>query len=321
METLEELFDDDLPTLKPVESPFISGTDIQWAWDSTSLGDFKRCARLYYYTMIEGWVPRDESVHLRFGILYHTALQNYDIAKLKGATHEDATVFCLRELLIESFDFVSDHKSKTREGLIRTVIWYLEKFRDDNAKTIARPDGTPAVEVSFRFPLPWGPKPDVQYFLCGHLDRVVKYGRDTYVMDRKTTTFAPNSYYFQRYEPDNQMSLYSFAGQIILNTPVKGVIVDAAQIKENATEFGRGFTLRTKGQIKEWIDSLNYWFELQARYAALGVWPMNDTSCDKYGGCKFREICNKDPSVRDKFLHANFTQLPKEDRWNPLRSR
>jgi hypothetical protein len=36
-----------------------------------------------------------------------------------------------------------------------------------------------------------------------------------------------------------------------------------------------------------------------------------------YGGCPYREICNKDESVRDRFLESNF----KERDWNPLEVR
>ena len=64
--------------LKP-ESPFIPGTYIQFAWDATSLEPLKRCPRLYQYTMIDGWRPRDENVHLRFGAEFHTALHNYEL--------------------------------------------------------------------------------------------------------------------------------------------------------------------------------------------------------------------------------------------------
>ena len=71
-------------------SPFLPGTKIQYAYDSTSLGMLKTCPRLYQYTMIDGWASKDESVHLTFGIHYHSALQNYDIAKAAGAGHDDA---------------------------------------------------------------------------------------------------------------------------------------------------------------------------------------------------------------------------------------
>ena len=71
-------------------SPFLPGTNIQYAYDSTSLGLLKTCPRLYQYTMIDGYVAKGESIHLRFGIEYHQALQDYDIARAEGIDHEDA---------------------------------------------------------------------------------------------------------------------------------------------------------------------------------------------------------------------------------------
>src|SRR4029077_16909070 len=71
-------------------SPFIQGTNIQYAWDSTSIGYLKTCPRLYQYIMIEGWTGRGESIHLRFGIEYHKALEEYDRSRANGTTHEDA---------------------------------------------------------------------------------------------------------------------------------------------------------------------------------------------------------------------------------------
>ena len=52
-----------------VRSPFLPGTQIMYAWDSTALGLLKTCPRLYQYTIIEGWGSRDESIHLH-GVVY-----------------------------------------------------------------------------------------------------------------------------------------------------------------------------------------------------------------------------------------------------------
>ena len=48
---------------------------------------------------------------------------------------------------------------------------------------------------------------------------------------------------------------------------------------------------------------------------------MNDTACDKFGGCKFRSICSKSPQVREQFLRSDFVKLEEKDQWNPLKSR
>src|SRR5216684_4308998 len=93
-------------------SPFLPGTQIQYAWDSTSLNYLKTCPRLYYYQMIEGWVPKDESVHLRFGQEYHTAIENYDKALAQGMSFDDAVDVAVHQLLINIHDWETDDSTK-----------------------------------------------------------------------------------------------------------------------------------------------------------------------------------------------------------------
>ncbi len=319
-------------------SPFLPGTDIMFAWDSTSLGMFKTCPQLYKYVIIDGWTSHDESPHLTFGIEYHRALQEYDVARFDGKGHDDAVRVSLRALLTRTSNWKSDHKLKNRDYLVRTVLWYLEQFKNDPAKTFKLDNGKPAVEVSFKFELGWGPtkrydeiqqdgsKETVEYqpqpyLLSGHLDRIVEYDSSLFVMDRKTTTSTPGDYYFNQFSPNNQMSLYSYAAQIVVHSPVKGVIIDCAQVAVGFSRFVRGMTYRTTEQLEEWMEDLKSWLALAEQYAVADKWPKNDTSCDKFGGCRFRDICSKSPRVREKFLNTNFTKAKPEDRWNPLKAR
>jgi hypothetical protein len=313
-------------------SPFLAGTNIQLAWDSTSIGYLKTCPRLYQYIMIEGWTSKEESVHLRFGQEYHEALEDYDLSRAAGISHNDAVHDVIRGLMTRTADFDPDHGKKTRESLIRTAIWYLDEFSDDKAETLILSDGKPAVELSFRFELDWGPASGLElniegqtashpYILCGHLDRVVRFSDELFVIDRKTSSMPLTSYYWVQFEPSNQMTLYSLAGKVILDSPVRGVIIDAAQIKEGETIFGRSITYRTQDQLEEWLADLRFWLTLAEQYAIEDHWPMNDTACSMYGGCRFRDICSKSPSVRERFLEGNFIKQSEEERWNPLRTR
>ena len=318
-------------------SPFLPGTNIQYALDSTSIGMFKTCPRLYYYTMIEGWQPKGESVHLTFGILYHEALHNYDILRLDGRGHEEAVFEVVKWLCdsAEEYPDVSESKpsirSKSFESLLRTVVWYLDKYprESDPAETVVLENGKPACELSFRFELDWGPnwdgndgfKSNQPYLLCGHLDRVVTFQENLFVMERKTTGSAPSAYYFAQYSPNNQMSLYSIAAQIVIGSPVRGVIIDAAEVKKDYSDYARGFTFRTPDQNQEWLDDLRVWTSAMEACATSNSWPQNDTACDKFGGCRFREVCSKSPQVRQNFLKSEFTQAAEQDRWNPLKPR
>lgn len=331
-------------------SPFLPGTKIQYAWDSTCLGMIKTCPRLYQYTIIDGWASKDESVHLTFGIHYHTALQNYDIAKANGASHDDAMRDAITRAMhdIEGWEVDRDTKAgkyKNPETLISLVVGYLDHYEDDPAETYIKSDGTAAVELSFRFELDWGPEAGVietnpppipnpnmevyesiphaqPYLLSGHLDRVINFNDNLFVLDHKTTTTTLSDYYFNQYEPSNQMTLYSLAGATVLDAPIKGVCISGAQIMlSDPHRFVRRFTYRTPDQLDEWLMDLRFHLANAEHYATVEYWPMNDTACDKFGGCKFRGVCSKSPQVREMFLKTDFVKLTPEQRWNPLSPR
>lgn len=335
-------------------SPFLPGTNIRFAWDSTTLGAFKTCPRLYQYQYVDFWGSGEESIHLRFGQEYHQALQDYAMERAAGIGHDDAVHDVIRALLERTWNpAINDSpagpwtvneetkagKYKNRRTLVRAVCDYLDHFRDDAAQTHILDNGKPAVELSFRFELDWGPNqrvrfendpflgqvikhtPPQPYLLCGHLDRVVDFQGSLFVMDHKTTTTTPGSYYFDQFQPNNQMTLYTLASLIVIDSPVKGVIISAAQLMVDSTRFVRGFTYRTPDQLEEWTADLHRWLDLAESYATAGYWPQNDTACDKFGGCRFRDICSKSPQVREQFLKSKFTKLEEKDRWNPLIAR
>jgi len=301
-----------------IPSIFLPGTNIQYAWDATSIEYLKRCPRLYQYKMREGYVSNEENVHLRFGAEVHTAFHQYQLLVADGIEHDEAVFHTIRELLYRVEDWNPDHKYKNRFFLIRSVIRYLDKYVDDNAKTVIQSNNKPAVELSFTFELDYGPTPDQPYVICGYLDRVVDFQGEIFVMDHKTTTTTPSAYYWNQFEPNTQMTLYTLAGKIIFQTNIKGVIIDSGQLLMDDTRFSRGITYRTQDQLEEWLVDLDIWLRHAKEYAENNYWPMNDTACDKYGGCKFREICSKSPGVRDRFLKGDFK---KEPIWNPLMPR
>lgn len=318
---------------------FTPETNLQFAWDATSLKLAEECPRKYYYQMIEGWrSAAATNVHLRFGSHYATALEHYYKHRALGMTSEEALEEVAREALLSTWDYeteptvegdegfpsgvniipgsgrpwISDRSDKTRENLIRTIVWYVDQFENEPIEVIHLADGKPAVELSFSLEV------DDGIVFCGHLDRLVNYAREPYVMDQKTTGTAISNYYFDGFNPDIQFSMYTFAGQAIFHTPVRGVIIDAAQIAVGFSRFERGFTFRSKSQITEWYDEMLALIERTRGYANENHFPMNRSSCGNYGGCAFRRVCSRDPGVRPNMLAADFV---KGERWDPLERR
>jgi hypothetical protein len=279
--------------------------------------------------MIRGLQPRHTSVHLLFGGLYATALEHFYKHRALGDDIDTALRKIIHEALIGSWDYTEDKKSigpkdfddpkKTRVNLIRTIVWYIEQFAEETEQglsTYILQNGVPAVELSFTLEI----ADHIVY--CGHLDRVSTMGGSNFVVDQKTTGGTVGPYYFKQFSPDNQMSGYSFAGRALLKTPIRGVIIDAAQIAVNFTRFERSITTRTQAQLDEWLENtlqtIDYMRGITARAEGeASGFPMNLASCGNYGGCPFRNICGVDPSIRENYIRAEFV----EHNWDPLEAR
>lgn len=305
---------------------------LQLAWDSTTLGQLKTCPRLYWYSNIagsspdlgaSGYAPRLESVHLTFGLVMHGARERYDHARAQGEGHESALRIALRYALEATWNrelgrpWLSDDKNKNRLTLIRTIVWYLDDFAEDSLRTVILASGKPAVEVSFRMELGAVAPTGEPYLLCGHFDRVATLNDTTYISDIKTTKSTVSPDFFEKFSPGNQFSLYCLAAKVVYALPVRGLIVDAAQVAVTFSRFQRGIVQRTEAQLEEWLSDALWWIAQAARFAAEGYWPMNDTSCDRFGGCPFRSVCSASPSVRAEWLRRDFVRRT----WNPLATR
>lgn len=287
---------------------------LQVVWDSTSLGTFKECPRKYYYTIICGYAI--DAVPLEFGIMVHSALEFYDKEIAKGTEHHEALIASVRNALEISgkrdengvfHPWDRGDTARNRVSLIRLLVWYAEQFKDDPAETVVFEDGTPAVELSFKIELPFASQDGEQYTLSGHLDRVVKFNDQYYVQDRKSTKTALSQSFFDKYSPDNQMTTYYVAGQMAYAFPVKAIMIDGIQVAVNFVRFQRGFASRHPSHAEEWINELPFWLRQAEEYAKAEYWPMNDKSCGNYGGCPFRNVCSKAPSMRDEWLKADFS--------------
>ncbi len=314
-------------------SPFFEGTTLQFAWDQTSLGLLMECPRKYQLTILDQWTSRGRSHHLTFGLHFANAMQEFNILRAKGTSYDDALDQVVAKILIDTTEWVEDpdregppvpifwdsgDTKKNRATLIRSIIWYFETYKDDPMKTLILANGEPAVELLFSFDAGIGsPFKDLDYLFTGHLDRVVDFDGTPFVMDQKTTGGALGSYYFSQFDMDNQMSQYTLAGRVCFNVPIKGVIIDAAQIMVGFTAFGRSITTRSQSQLDEWHSNAAGWLRLAERFAETGEYPMNLKSCNNYGGCAFKQICSASPEVRPQFLQTHFVKRE----WNPLEIR
>ena len=311
-------------------APLLSfdSSGIQHAWDATCVSAFEKCPRYYQLAYLEGWKPETVSHHLVFGGVYASALEQFHKLVSQGQSRDEATYAVVRLALIETWEHDRDEEGervpntgepwislddkKNRETLIRTIVWYLDEFTEDPITPIILDTGEAAAEFSFSLPL------DDDILYCGHMDLPVNYANQPYVMDQKTTAGNVGSYYFNQFCPDVQMGGYTWAGRQIFGIPVKGVIIDVAQIAVGFSRFTRGFVHYSEPLLAEWYTQTLATIHTAREATDAGEFRMNRASCGNYGGCEFRKVCSRAPQHRDGILRAEFKQ---GKRWDPLERR
>ena len=303
--------------------------NVQFAWDQTSIKLAEECFYKYKLIMLVGWRSRGGNAHLIFGGVYASALEHFHKYRAEAIDFDQALINVVREALIATWIYdrdkdgniiqdsgepwQSDHNTKTRENLIRTIVWYFEQFKDDPCQTVILSNGKPAVEHSFQLPV------DDGIIFTGHLDRLVTYGDNTLIQDQKTTVTTITPRYFLSYNPDSQIAgMYPFAGRAIFKLPIKGVMIDAAQIAVGFSRFERGFIFTDEPSLNEWYDDTMELIKRVQQATRDNHFPRNRSSCNKYAGCQFRNVCAHSPVVREQFLKADFEQ---GQRWDPLEAR
>jgi hypothetical protein len=295
-------------------TPFKEG--IQFAFDQTTLTLVETCHYKYKLRILDRWEPKHKSVHLLFGGWYASALERYYKFRAEGDESNRALIRTVHQALCDTWidgqPWISDHDTKTRENLIRSIVWYVDQFENEKIEIMRLVNGKPAVEYSFALPV------DNDIVFAGHIDRLVNYAGDPYIMDQKTTKYTIGPRFFDDFTPNTQVSMYTFAGQMIYKMPVKGVIIDAAQIAVGFTRCERGFAFRSEGQLHEWYDSTMRHIEEVQENTLRNHFPLRTTSCGLYGGCEFRAICSRSPEVREKFLEGDYQR---GEQWNPLKTR
>lgn len=325
-----------LETIETVKSETETGTEVaepnssfsllepqlQIAHDSTSIKTGMKCWRLYEYSIIHGYGGSGpDNDHLVFGTIFHAATELYDRLRARGAEHEESIKHAVRYAFVATWDFdigrpwVSEEPTKSRNTLVRTIILYLDKYKDSPLETLILSNGKPAVELSFRLDIEIPAPTGEHYLLCGHIDKAVIAGDKIKILDKKTTKYALDDNYFKQFSPDVQMDVYPFAGQIIFSTQIDGMIIDAAQILVNGSRFRREAISRSEGQLNEFFDEFLIYLKELERNISDNYWPMRKTSCG-FGRmqCLFRPVCSSDPSMRQEILDTFYR---KRKTWDP----
>lgn len=277
----------------------------QVVWDASSLETFITCPTKYKYGYIDNLRSlRGRNAASYWGTAFHDGIEAYDTALFYEVSRGDAVDFAVHTV-VERYGHTlqgADNTSRNLDTLIRAVVWYDAHYADDKYETIASPDGTPALEEKFTVPL-W----DGKHRLSGRIDALKSFENTLYVFDHKTTTTTIGEYYFKDFRPSFQFICYIWAVRQFVEQPVRGVIINACQTAAGFARFGRSIYQVNEAELLEFEKEMTTYMEMADDMADASYWPRNPSSCGKYGGCDFRNVCSQSPEFRPTWLAEDFT--------------
>jgi hypothetical protein len=295
---------------------------------------FRRCPREHFLAYAQRYRPVTDAETLRFGTLWHRALEIY----WRHPNKELRLEVALQGLRVDGLRSGSDpFQTATAEALL---LGYDARWKDEHFEVLA-------VEIEFSAPLinPETGHASKTFILGGKLDALARaQDRLVYIVEHKTSSedLGAGSTYWQRLRIDSQVSTY-YAGARALGFEVAGCIYDVvakpslrplkatqnpkytkdgrlyanqrefdetpeeyearllAHITENPDRYyHRGTVVRLEAEeVEAAFDSwqttrLIREAELAQRY------PRNADACPRYGRmCSFFEVCTGAASLDD----------------------
>ena len=264
------------------------------ALDSQILNTVSACARKVDLGFIKNWRPTEKAEALEKGDLMHRMLKHYYLQRKAGRTDMhaviDEAVNVGRAATIEM-----DLSDSTVDENIKQFRAYAVYYNQDGWKPLE-------VEQSFSKVLyrrEDSPELDgLQILYEGVIDLIAETPHGIFVIDHKTAS--------RRSSParlSNQFMGYAWA------TGSWNIIINRIGFQKTLSEqerFQRIFHSYNQQLIDEWVEQTVYWTNMLVGYIDNNYFPPNFTSCDKYSGCIFQEVCEAIPDVRDFKLQTKF---------------
>lgn len=256
------------------------------AVDSQKLNHIQLCARKFDFTFLQDLEPVSKAEALERGDLLHKMLQTYyTLCKSRsrwaqnGHSHEDILNICKKvgdhhavgmELDLEECDIVKN-----------TFTDYCRFFADERLDIIA------VEQVGSRV---LHEDEELKIIYETRIDLVVRVSGMLIPWDHKSS--------------QKRQEVISISNQFIGYCWMLGshnIIINKVGFQKTLPareKFIRTTLSYPTDVIEEWRESVVWWVKLAVFYMKSNFFPPNYTSCDKWGGCIFRHICETERKMR-----------------------
>lgn len=266
-------------------------------YDNSVMSTHQGCPRKFYYQYHLCRAPAGLNFPIQFGIAYHKYRENLEMLYLNDSDvalwpryHQVASAVCQENWQEPPLGHKHEWQTNAR---LRTTLnmafdrWKMEK--ENNRLVVIH------AERPFELTLPSGHR------FGGRIDQLLEWNNKLWIRDFKTTSRMGASYE-SRFDPDNQMTGYTWGMQQLSGRPVEGVIIEVVyNTKTKGPEFFQFLTTRSQFHVESWLETVQHELELIELHKTKDVWPQRTGYCLNFGMCAFHEACQQSswPSIDD----------------------
>jgi len=260
--------------------------------DSSSLGEFKRCPKAYFFRYVLGYTDKEEKIYFAFGRAYHKFREQIEVMWQEDPSVDFGSIIGSGMIAaMNVWGNTNDPPPKsrffwlTRNRLTEAMIeggkvWVNEK-KAGRVKVLQ-------TEQPFSVVLPNG------VVRTGRFDNVVEHnGKEVWGRDYKTTTKEMQQWE-KGLDPNDQFIGYTVAQRLLTGRKVKGQIIEVVLNHRPTKDGPKPIKIETRmvqyvdGQIDRWMEEQLYWKKLVDMCREEDLYPQNEKSCHY---CQFHSVC------------------------------
>jgi hypothetical protein len=269
--------------------------------DSQVINTIQLCARRCQYAFLESLTLPEKAEPLERGDLMHKMMECY--YGLKGnCLRKDSEVYKALGETVTSVFLPMDHSAivpvcltigeyfGSRLSLpldeVEQCLYQFKEYAEYYKHEDWNPLQVEAVGSEILYQ-----DDDYRFIYSVKIDAIMEQGNMKAPWDHKTSK--------KRSPPislSNQFLGYCWA--LGTNNIVVNKIGFQKTLKPNE-RFERHILEYTNAQIQEWRANTIQWCYYLIEHLETNHWPQNFTSCDKYSGCIYAQLCSADPQIRD----------------------
>jgi PD-(D/E)XK nuclease superfamily len=274
-----------------------------------------RCPKKFKLAHLQRYGAAGKSIHLIAGGAFAKGLEVARLAYCHGKPPEEALLLGTTALIEEYGDADSAGTSKSLDRMVGALEFYFSRYPlDADPARIARIVGTPAVEWSFALPLPFNhPETAEPLLYTGRTDAIVEFVGGLYGLDDKTTSSLGESW-SKQWTLRSQFTGYAWAART-LGIPFQGVLVRGVSILKTKYDTAQAIINQPDWKIDRWVEHRNHVIGEMLKAYSTGYFDAAlDETCNEYGACTFKSVCEVSPALEAQWLETNFV----ENEWSPL---